>query len=86
MRLASELKSDIGLLLYLGPPFFFGWQGMGIMAPIAWWLVLAMLAVASEYRPGPNYNELRSRSIAFGVALVAFLSIYFVARLLSSDA
>jgi hypothetical protein len=68
------------ILLYLGPPFYFGWQGTGVIAPILWWVVLAVLAVCSEYRPGPNYNELKSRPIAFCIALVAFVSIYYVAR------
>src|SRR5262245_6241910 len=83
MRLAATVKADVAILLYLGPPFFFGWRGTGVIAPMLWWVVLAMLALFSEYRPDPQYNELRSRPIAFGIALVAFLSIYFVARWLS---
>jgi hypothetical protein len=83
MRLAATLKADVAFLLYLGPPFIFGWYGTRVIAPILWWAVLAMLALFSEYRPDPHYNELRSRPIAFGIALVAFLSIYFAARWLS---
>ena len=73
------------ILLYVGPPFFFGWQGLGVIAPIIWWSVLAVLAVFQEYRPAPNYNELKLRPIAFGIALVAFVSIYYAARWLSPN-
>ena len=82
-NLAVKMKPDLAMLLYLGPPLYFGWQGTGVVAPILWWVVLAVFAVSSEYRPGPNYNELKSRPIAFGIALVAFVSIYYVARWLS---
>jgi hypothetical protein len=81
----TGLKADVGFLLYVGPPFFFGWQGTGVIAPIMWWGLLALLAVASEYRPSPDYNELRSRSIAFAIAFVAFVSIYYAARWLSPN-
>ncbi len=50
-----------------------------------WWVVLAMLALASEYRPSPDYDELKSRPIAFGIALVAFVAIYYVARWLAPN-
>ena len=74
----------LSYLLYLGPPFFFGWQGMGVIAPILWWVVLAVLAVFSEYRPEPGYQELKSKTIAFAIALVAFVAIYYVARWLAT--
>lgn len=71
------------MLLYLGPPFAFGWFGVGVAAPVVWWATLALLALATEYRPTPDYDELRSRPIAFGVALIVFVSIYYVARWLA---
>jgi len=84
-RVAAQLKRDFAVLLYFGPPFYWGWRGTGVIAPILWWVVLAVLAVFSEYRPGLDYDELKSRSIAFGIASVAFVSIYFVARWLSPN-
>lgn len=72
------------LLLFLGPPVFFGWQGFSVAAPILWWAFLALLAVFNEYRPNPAYNELKSRSMAFAGALVAFVAVYYVARGLAS--
>jgi len=84
-RFAAASKPDLSILLYAGPPFFFGWQGMSVVAPIVWWAILAALALFSEYRPNPNYDELKSRPIGFGIALVAFVSIYFVARWLSPN-
>ena len=84
-RLATKLKEEVDILLYFGPPFYFGWRGTGVIAPILWWGVLAMFAVFSEYRPDPYYDELKSRPIAFGVALVAFVAIYFAARWLSPN-
>lgn len=72
------------MLLYLAPPFAFGWFGTGVAAPIVWWAALALMAVATEYRPSPDYDELTSRPIAFGVALVAFVLVYYVARWLAS--
>lgn len=74
----------MSFLLYFGPPFFFGWQGMGVIAPVLWWVALVMLAVFTEYRPAPDYNEPKSRAIAFGIALVAFVAIYYVARWLAA--
>ena len=82
-HLAAEFKADVAALLYLGPPFYCGWQGTGVIVPILWWGVLAMFALFSEYRSGPDYDELRSRPIAFGIALVAFVSVYYIARWLS---
>jgi hypothetical protein len=81
----GRLKDNFATLMYFGPPFYFGWRGMGVIAPIIWWVILALLAVTSEYRPSPEYNELKSRSIAFGIAFVAFLLTYFVARWLSPN-
>jgi len=72
------------MLLYLGPPFAFGWFGTGVSAPIIWWAVLALLSLGSEYRPSPDYNELKMRPIAFVIALVAFVSIYYAARWLAA--
>lgn len=71
------------MLLYLAPPFLLGWFGAGIVTPVVWWVVLAAFAVFSEYRPDPHYNELKSRPIAFGIALVAFVAIYYAARWLA---
>jgi hypothetical protein len=84
-RLATKLKENFDILLYFGPPFYFGWRGTGIIAPILWWGVLAVFALSSEYRPDPNYDELKSRPIAFCIGLVAFVAIYFVARWLSPN-
>ncbi len=84
-RFAVSLKTDIGFLIYAGPPFFCGWLGTGLIGPMLWWVVLAMLALASEYRPSPDYDELKSRPIAFGIALVAFVAIYYVARWLAPN-
>jgi hypothetical protein len=50
-----------------------------------WWKVFAVLAGLSEYRPDPRYDELRSRPVAFAIALVAFVAIYSVARWLSPN-
>ena len=83
--LYRRLKSDLATLIYVGPPFYCGWRGTGVIAPIVWWVVVALLAVCSEYRPSPDYDELRSRPIAFGIALVAFVSIYYVARWISPN-
>jgi hypothetical protein len=47
--------------------------------------MLAVGALFSEYRPSPDYNELKSRPIAFAIALVAFVVIYYAARWLSGD-
>ena len=74
----------VAMLLYIAPPFAFGWFGAGVAAPIIWWAVLALLSFTTEYRPSPGYNELRSRSIAFAIALVAFVSIYYAARWLAT--
>jgi hypothetical protein len=79
------LKEDFAILLYFGPPSYCGWRGTGVIGPILWWGILAVFAVSSEYRPGPNHDELKSRPIAFGIALVAFVAIYFVARWLSPN-
>ena len=84
-RLAAALKPDLSILLYAGPPFFFGWQGLSVTAPIVWWVILAALALFSEYRPDPGYDELKSRPVAFGIALVVFVAIYYVARWLSPN-
>ena len=82
-RLAAEFRLDLATLLYFGPPFYCGWQGTGVIVPIAWWGILALFALFSEYRPGPDYDEPKSRPIAFGIALVGFVLIYYVARWLS---
>jgi hypothetical protein len=84
-RLAARLIPDVSLLLYAGPPFLFGWLGFGVIVPIVWWAVLALGALFSEYRPSPDYNELKSRPIAFAIALVAFVAIYYVARWLAAN-
>lgn len=84
-RLAASLKADLSSVLYVGPPFLFGWLGTGVLVPILWWLCLAAGALFWEYRPDPHYNELKWRPIAFAVALVAFLAIYFFARWLSPN-
>jgi hypothetical protein len=83
--LSRRLKSDFGILIYFGVPFCCGWQGTGVIVPIMWWGVLAICALFSEYRPSPDYNELKSRPIAFGIALVAFIAIYYVAHWLSPN-
>jgi hypothetical protein len=83
--LSRRVKSDFAILIYFGVPFYCGWQGTGVVVPIIWWAVLAMCALFSEYWPSPDYNELKSRPIAFAIALVAFVAIYFVARWLSPN-
>ena len=84
-RVVTKLKEDFAILLYFGPPFYCGWRGTGVIGPTLWWGVLAMFAVFSEYRPDPDYDELKSRPIAFCIALVAFVAIYYVARWLSPN-
>jgi hypothetical protein len=84
-RLAAALTPDLSFVLYAGPPFLFGWFGTGVLVPVLWWLCLAVGALFSEYRPDPHYNELKSRPIAFAVALIAFLAIYGVARWLAPN-
>jgi hypothetical protein len=82
-RLAANLRSDLSFLLYVGPPFYCGWLGTGVIVPIVWWGVLGMLAVCTEYRPGPNHNELKTKSIAFSITLVVFVSLYYLGRWLA---
>jgi hypothetical protein len=84
-RFTSGLAGEFSFLIYVGPPFYCGWRGTGVIVPIVWWLVLAGLALFSEYRPHPHYNELKSRSIAFAIALVAFVSLHYIARWLSPN-
>jgi hypothetical protein len=83
MRLAAGFRPDLDLLLYAGPPFLFGWWGLSVVAPLLWWSVLAVGALFSEYRPGPDHDELKQRPVAFAIALVAFVAIHYAARWLS---
>ncbi|NWG24635.1 MAG: hypothetical protein HXY30_09550 [Pseudorhodoplanes sp.] len=85
MRLAAKLKPDASLLLYAGPPFLFGWLGTGVIVPVLWWAALALGALFSEHRPSPDYDELKYRPIAFAIALIAFVAIYYVARWVSPN-
>lgn len=74
----------LSYLVYFGPPFLSGWLGAGVIAPIAWWVFLAAMAIFTEYRPHPGYNELKSQPVAFAIALPTFVATYYVARWLAA--
>lgn len=67
------------LLLNFGPPFYWGFVGAGILAPLLWSVGMAMFAIGTDWR-APGRGVLGSALLGLCFATLANVSIYFIGR------
>ena len=67
------------LLLNFGPPFYWGFVGAGILAPLLWSVGMATFAIGTDWR-APGRGILGSAFVGMCFAIVANVPIYFIGR------
>jgi hypothetical protein len=80
-RVAKPLFAALLLLNLLGWPVYWGYVGKPVIAPFIWALLATTCAVLTGWRKG---GVLRSLATGLGFALLAFVPLFFVGRLLSA--
>jgi hypothetical protein len=67
------------LAFNFGWPFWWGYSGKNVLAPILWSIGMAIFAVGTGWR-GPNGGVVKSVLIGAGFAMAVCVPIYFVGR------
>jgi hypothetical protein len=66
-------------LFTFGPPIYWGFIRLSILAPILWAVAATVFAVGTGWRH-PNVGVFKSGAIGLGFGLLVFIPLYLVGR------